>query len=73
MRLVLLVMVLLLLFLLLQSASVSFINILLIAFMLADPERVKNTVKSSASFYIFGVYGRKSCTKIKLSPAGAVV
>ncbi len=32
------------------------------AFALVDPERVKNTVKSSVSFYAFGIYKRKSCT-----------
>ncbi len=30
--------------------------------MLVDPIRVKNTVKSSVSFYAFGIYERKSCT-----------
>ncbi len=37
------------------------INILRTAFVLVDPESVKITVKSSVSFYAFGIYERKSC------------
>ncbi len=33
------------------------------AFAHVDPESVKNTVKSSVSFYAFGIYERKICTK----------
>jgi hypothetical protein len=29
--------------------------------MLVDPESIKNTIKSSVSFYAFGIFGRKSC------------
>jgi len=42
--------------------GVNFINILRAAFTLVDPKSVKNTVKSSVSFYAFGIYVRKSCT-----------
>jgi len=45
------------------APSVSFINDLRTAFALVDPKSVKNTVKSSVSFYAFGIYERKSCTK----------
>jgi len=45
------------------SPGVNFTNILHIAFALVDPpESVKNTVKSSVSFYTFGIYKRKSRT-----------
>jgi len=37
-------------------------NVLHEAFMLVDPESVKNTVKSSVSFYAFGICERISCT-----------
>jgi len=40
----------------------NFINVLHTAFALVDPKSVKNTVKSSVSFYAFGIYERKSCT-----------
>jgi len=40
---------------------VNFINVLRTAFVLVDPKSVKNTVKSSVSFYAFGIYERKSC------------
>jgi len=46
----------------LNGSGVDFINVLRTAFSLVDPESVKNTVKSSASFYAFGIYERKSCT-----------
>jgi len=32
------------------------------AFTLVDPKSIKNTVKSSVSFYAFRIYERKSCT-----------
>jgi len=41
--------------------GVNFINILQAAFMLVDPESVKNTVKSSVSIYAFGICAPKSC------------
>ncbi len=41
---------------------VNFINVLRTAFALIDPKSVTNTVKSSVSFYAFGIYERKSCT-----------
>jgi len=43
-------------------SGVNFINVLREAFTLVDPKSVKNTVKSSVSFYAFGIYKRKSCT-----------
>jgi len=45
-----------------NTTGVNFINILCTAFALIDPESVKNTVKSSVSFYAFGIYKRKSCS-----------
>jgi len=39
-----------------MSAGVNFINILGTAFALVDPKSVKNTVKSSVSFYAFEIY-----------------
>jgi len=47
----------------LMNPSVNFTNILRAALTLKDPESVKNTVKSSVSFYAFGTCGRKSCTQ----------
>jgi len=44
--------------------DVNFINILCTAFALVDPENVKNTVKSSVSFYAFGIYERKSLRRM---------
>jgi len=44
-----------------RRAGVNFINVLHTAFALIDPESVKNTVKSSVSFYTFGIYEHKSC------------
>ncbi len=44
------------------TPGVYFINILCTAFALVDPESVKITVKSSVSFYAFGIYENKSCT-----------
>jgi hypothetical protein len=41
-----------------QTSGVNFIYILCTAFALVDPESVKNTVKSSVSFYAFGIYKR---------------
>jgi len=38
--------------------GVNFNNILLVALTLVDPDSIKNTVKSSVSFYAFGIYGR---------------
>jgi len=35
--------------------GVNFTNVLHEAFTLVDPESVKNTVKSSVSFYAFGI------------------
>jgi hypothetical protein len=43
------------------TPGVNFINDLHTAFALVDPESVKITVKSSVSFYAFGIYERKSC------------
>jgi len=40
-----------------MSAGVNFINILCTAFTLIDSLSVKNTVKSSVSFYTFGIFG----------------
>ncbi len=50
--------------------GVDFINVLRAAFAPVDPKSVKNTVKSSVTFYAFGIYERKSCTRMlmKLSP-----
>jgi len=45
-----------------HNAGVNFINVIRTAFTLVDPKSVKNTVKSSVSFYAFGIYERKSCT-----------
>jgi len=45
-----------------RDIKVNFINVLRTAFTLVDPESVKNTVKSSASFYAFEIIVRKSCT-----------
>ncbi len=42
--------------------GVNFTNILPTAFTLVDPESVKNTVKSSVSFYAFRICACKSCT-----------
>jgi len=39
-----------------QKPGVNFTNILLAAFTLVDLKGVKNTVKSSVSFYAFGIY-----------------
>ena len=44
-----------------KCAGVNFANVLRTAFMLVDPKSVKNTVKSSVSFYSFGICRRKSC------------
>jgi len=44
------------------TPGVNFINVLRTVFTLVDPESVKNTVKSSVSFYAFGIYERKNCT-----------
>ena len=45
-----------------QRQGVNFINILRTAFVLVDPKNIRNTAKSSVSFYAFGIYERKSCT-----------
>ncbi len=37
------------------TPSVNFTNLLRTAFMLVDPESVKNTVKSFVTFYAFGI------------------
>ncbi len=52
------------------QVGVNFINVLCTAFALVDPESVKNTVKSSVSFYVFGIYKLKPVrrTLMKLSP-----
>ncbi len=42
--------------------GVNFINVLLTAFALVDPESINNIVKSSVSFYAFGIYGRERCS-----------
>jgi len=44
------------------TPGIDFTNILRTAFVLVDHESVKNTVKSSVSFYAFGIYESKSCT-----------
>ncbi len=44
------------------ASGLNFINVLRTAFGLVDPESVKNTPKSSVSFYALGIYERKSCT-----------
>ncbi len=54
-----------------STPGVNFINILSIVFALVDLESLKNTVKSSVSFYAFGIYECKSCILrmlMKLSP-----
>ncbi len=45
------------------TPGVNFINVLRTTFVLVVPESVKNTVKSSVSFYAFGIYECKSCTQ----------
>jgi hypothetical protein len=45
-----------------ERAGVNFINVLRTAFALVESKSVKNTVKSSVSFYAFGIYERKNCT-----------
>jgi len=45
------------------SPCVNFTNVLCAAFMLVVPKSVKNTVKSSVSFYAFGICTHKSCTQ----------
>jgi len=42
--------------------GLNFINVLCTAITLVDPESVKNTVKSSVSFYPLGICRPKSCT-----------
>jgi len=44
------------------TLGLIFINILRTAFALVDPKSVKIPVKSSVSFYAFGIYKRKSCS-----------
>jgi hypothetical protein len=44
-----------------NQSGVNFTNVLRTAFTLVDPKNIKNTVKSSSSFYAFGVCERKSC------------
>ncbi len=44
-------------------SGVNFTNIFMLSFKLVDPKSVKNTVKSSVSFYAFGICRRKSCTQ----------
>ncbi len=41
-----------------KRSGVNFTNVLRTAFAPVDP----NSVKSSVSFYAFGIYERKSCT-----------
>ncbi len=43
------------------TIGVNFINILLTAFALIGPKSVKNSNKSSVSFYTFGTCKDKSC------------
>jgi hypothetical protein len=52
------------------SPGVKFTNILCTAFALVDPERVKNTVKSSVSFMLLGSTSIKAVQRmlVKLSP-----
>ncbi len=47
------------------TPSVNFINFLSTAFALIDPESIKNRVKSSMSFYTFGICQCKSCMYIE--------
>jgi len=49
--------------LMILTPGLNFINVLSTSFMHAKPKSVKKTVKSSVSFYAFGIYVRKSCTK----------
>jgi hypothetical protein len=53
------------------TPGVNFINVLRVAVAPVDPKSVKNTVKSSVSFYTFGICKRKSCKimLVKLSPS----
>jgi len=48
--------------LILSTARAQFHQRFMYSFMHAEPKSVKNTVKSSVSFYAFGICGRKSCT-----------
>ncbi len=50
--------------------GLNFINVLCTAFALIDPESIKITVKSSVSFYAFGIYKRKAVcgTLMQLTP-----
>ncbi len=45
-----------------DGAGVNFTNVLHEAFNIIDSKSVKNTVKSSISFYAFRICERKSCT-----------
>jgi len=46
-----------------STPGVNFTNFLRTAFTLVDPKSIKNTVKSSVSFYAFGICEHKSCTE----------
>ncbi len=52
------------------TPCVKFTNVLRAAFTLIDPKSIKNTVKSSVSFYAFGICMVKAVrrTLMKLSP-----
>ncbi len=43
-----------------DTSGLNFINVLCTAFIHADPECAKKTVKSAVSFGAFGTYERKS-------------
>ncbi len=43
------------------APGMNFTKVLHEAFTLIDPESVKNVVKSSVSFYAFGICACKSC------------
>jgi len=45
-----------------RRPGVNFINVLQAAFAGADPKSVKNKIKSSVSFYAFGIFAHKSCS-----------
>jgi len=50
-----------------NKSGLNFINVLRTAFTLVDPKSVKNTVKSSVSFYSFGICRHKNCTESSVS------
>ncbi len=58
-----------------DSSGVNFTNILHAAFTIVDPKSIKNTVKSSVSFYTFWISTRKSCTQnfVEIEPRWSIV